>query len=30
VLRAAMTLAQMKANPLDWRIEDQNSVAGAF
>ena len=28
--RAAKTLAQMKANPLDWRIESLKSVADAF
>lgn len=28
--RAAKTLAQMKANPLDWRIESLQSVADAF
>lgn len=28
--RAAKTLAQMRANPLDWRIEDLKSVADAF
>ena len=28
--RAAKTLAQMKANPLDWRIESLQSVAAAF
>jgi predicted RNA binding protein YcfA (HicA-like mRNA interferase family) len=30
VARAAKTLAQMKANPLDWRIESMKSVADAF
>jgi len=30
VTRAAKTLAQMKANPLDWRIESLKSVADAF
>jgi len=30
VPRAAKTLAQMRANPLDWRIEDLKSVADAF
>ncbi|MBC7944784.1 MAG: type II toxin-antitoxin system HicA family toxin [Burkholderiales bacterium] len=28
--RAAKTLSQMKANPLDWRIESLKSVAEAF
>ena len=28
--RAAKTLAQMKANPLDWRIESLKAVADAF
>lgn len=28
--RAAKTLAQMKANPRDWRIEALKSVADAF
>lgn len=28
--RAAKTLAQMKANPLDWRIESLKSVADAL
>ena len=28
--RAVKTLAQMKANPLDWRIESLKSVADAF
>lgn len=28
--RAAKTLAQMKANPRDWRVESLNSVAEAF
>lgn len=28
--RAAKTLAQMKASPLDWRIESLQSVADAF
>lgn len=28
--RAAKTLAQMKANPMDWRIESLKSVADAF
>ena len=28
--RAAKTLAQMKANPLDWRIESLKSVADAY
>ena len=28
--QAAKTLAQMKANPLDWRIESLKSVADAF
>ncbi|MEK6211102.1 MAG: type II toxin-antitoxin system HicA family toxin [Pseudomonadota bacterium] len=28
--RAAKTLAQMKATPLDWRIESLKSVADAF
>ena len=28
--RAAKPLAQMKANPLDWRIESLKSVADAF
>ena len=28
--RAAKTLAQMKVNPLDWRIESLKSVADAF
>ena len=28
--RAAKTLAQMKANPRDWRIETLMSVAEAF
>ena len=28
--RIAKTLAQMKANPLDWRIESLKSVADAF
>jgi predicted RNA binding protein YcfA (HicA-like mRNA interferase family) len=30
VSRAAKTLRQMKANPLDWRIENLQSVAEAF
>lgn len=30
VTRAAKTLAQMKANPLDWRIESLKSVSDAF
>ena len=29
MVRAAKTLARMKANPLDWRIEDLKSVAEA-
>jgi len=28
--RATKTLARMKANPLDWRIEDLKSVAEAY
>ena len=28
--RAAKTLAQMKANPLDWRIESLRSVAESY
>lgn len=28
--RATKTLAQMKANPLDWRIESFQSVAKAY
>jgi len=27
--RSTKTLAQMKVNPLDWRIENLKSVAGA-
>jgi predicted RNA binding protein YcfA (HicA-like mRNA interferase family) len=30
VSRAAKTLAQMKANPLDWRIETLQAVAEAY
>ena len=30
MVRATKTLAQMKANPLDWRIESLKSVADAF
>lgn len=30
MVRAAKTLAQMKANPLDWRIESLRSVAEAY
>ena len=30
MLRAAKTLAKMKVNPLDWRIESLKSVAGAY
>ena len=29
MVRAAKTLAQMKVNPLDWRIESLQSVAQA-
>ncbi len=29
MVRATKTLARMKANPLDWRIEDLKSVAEA-
>ena len=29
MVRATKTLAQMKANPLDWRIESLKSVADA-
>jgi len=30
MVRAAKTLAQMKANPLDWRIESLRSVAESY
>jgi predicted RNA binding protein YcfA (HicA-like mRNA interferase family) len=30
MVRATKTLAQMKANPLDWRIESLQSVAEAY
>ena len=30
MVRAIKTLAQMKANPLDWRIESLKTVAEAY
>ena len=30
MVRVAKTLTQMKANPLDWRIESLQSVAQAY
>ena len=30
MVRATKTLAQMKANPADWRIEDLKTVADAY